>query len=392
MIMTDANANHNSDDYSSDVVSVAIAVAPPPTLSSRRLPTSYHTGRSYHLLSFALNLLLIIAIIVVIASGGYSPKFPLTFFLLFFSMLGYYGEAFCRSPTLRFLKNRVTPSDSKSLMCALQIAAPRIKMKVSCYHMETRHRTRSVTDSKGKSHNEHYTERVKVETFAADRDKTFRSWADVSGDLPSVFSDQNLQRSSSGETKTDLEASQFPPGKDEQQQQKQNRVEVFVPKFRVLQVMLSSSYEAYDAATKSHLLIEEETFCAEHRGKDNEMDFVEELLIQGHQPSIMIIDGKRPAQLTQFWYTFWTMLFCSWGYRMWVESLSSRVEWHLKKIVSIGDLQCEIERDSSAPIVRSDTLRFVSAFDCNIPIAESVQQEHAIIFQEDLPAVAVVPR
>ena len=75
-----------------------------------------------------------------------------------------------------------------------------------------------------------------------------------------------------------------------------------------------------------------------------------------------------------------------------MESLSTRVEWHLKKIVSIGDLQSEMDRDSSAPsapIGRSDTLRYVSAFDSNIPIAEAVQ-EHDINFQEGLPAVAVV--
>eukprot|EP00946_MAST-07B_sp_MAST-7B-sp1_P000626 g626.t1 len=257
-------------------------------------------------------------------------------------------------------------------------------MKVSCYHMERREETRDVVDSEGRHDTETITKHVRIDTFAAERDKTFRSWADASGDIPNVFSDQNLQRSSGCETKTDLEACQFPPGKD-----KQNGVDVFVPKFRMLKVTLSSSYEAYDAATKSHLLMEEEAFCAEHRGKDKEMDFVEEIVIPGHRHAIMIIDGKKPAQLTEFWYIFWTFLFCSWVYRMWVESLSTRVEWHLKKIVSIGDLQSEMDRDSSAPIGRSDTLRYVSAFDCNIPIAEAVQ-EHDINFQEGLPAVAVV--
>lgn len=275
------------------------------------------------------------------------------------------------------LRNEIlTPVESKSFMRALQLAAPRIKMKVSCFHTERVIRTRRVTDSDGNAHTERYTKWVKVETFAADRDRTFRSWADTSGDLPSVFSLQNLrqdlQRSGVGETKTDadLEASQFPPGKDEQS------VDVLVPKSRVLKVMLSSSYEADDAATEDHLLNEEKMFKAKHCMRDKQMAFKEELLIPGYQPSIMIVEGKRPSQLTQFWYCFWTMLLCSWAYRMWVESQISRVEWHLKKVVSIGDLQGEIERDSSAPIVRSDTLRFVSAFDGSVPIAVPVPQEN----------------
>ena len=103
--------DHSSDDHSSDDVPAASAVAPPPTLSSRRLPTSYQTGRSYHLLSLALNLLPFVMGIVMGVSGGVA------IFFFGVSVIVYYAEALWigvlddprAGSTLRFIRNTVTP-------------------------------------------------------------------------------------------------------------------------------------------------------------------------------------------------------------------------------------------------------------------------------------------
>ena len=82
-------------------------------------------------------------------------------------------------------------------------------------------------------------------------------------------------------------------------------------------------------------------------------------------------------------YVWATLLFACWPYRMWVESLTSRVTWDLRKIVSIRDLQAQLQ-----PLLQRATT-YVSAYSVGIPIAEPVPDK-AEYREVQLP-IAMVP-
>ena len=273
--------------------------------------TTYIKESSCHGVSLFLNVLVLGATVMIVASDadvfGLS-RYPHVRWSVFgVSLFAYLLEACCYSHTLQYLRHTKTAEGTVVFMQRLQKAAPIIEMHVDCYHYETRHHTRTVTDSDGNTTTESYTTEEKVTTHTARRNKTFRSWADCSGALPDVYHASNMrevaeqkeesfeQKSSSSSTSSTLQPS--PP-----------EVRVYVPRTRILKVKLNKSVRAHDVDTEIHLENEKRTFKAAHRWRDVHMEYTEKLIVPGYTPRTMIVDGPKPVFLEANTYWWATLL------------------------------------------------------------------------------------
>jgi hypothetical protein len=74
---------------------------------------------------------------------------------------------FCACPSARFLRNILQDGSAYQHVENVRKAPPSIHWHIQCYHYETRHYTETRTDSEGKKHTEHKTERVRRDTWRA---------------------------------------------------------------------------------------------------------------------------------------------------------------------------------------------------------------------------------
>jgi hypothetical protein len=253
-------------------------------------------------------------------------------------------DCWCVSSTLRYLMHVRDSGGSQKFQESLQRARPDITMHVECYHYETR--TRTYTDSKGRRRTR--TERVKVVTYTGRRNKTFCSWADASGNLPTF--ETAAIRSVGASAKT-----------------------------RIMKIKNIKSYEPLDAATEAHFAREASAFKAANRHRDVHMSYSESFFIPGFVSKTLTIDGPTPCALGPGCYVLASLLGLTWPYRMWMECKSFRVEWSVKKVLSIGNIRQQLgAADPSAPVAQAwaplvEDITYYSPYDDALPIAKAVE-------------------
>ena len=347
--------------------------------------TTYTKETSCHSVSLFLNVLVLGATVMIVASVVISdssrwPPWPVSLVVFGVSLFAYLLEACCYSHTLQYLRHTKTAEGTVVFMQRLQSARPIIEMHVDCYHYETVQHTETVTDSDGNTTTQSYTTEEKVTTHTARRNKTFRSWADCSGALPDVYNAANM-REVTEQKEESIEQRSFSSSTSSILQSSPPEVRVYVPRTRILKVKLNKSVKAHDIDTEIHLENEKRTFKAAHRRRDVHMDYTEKLIVPGYTPRTMIVGGPKPVYLEANTYWWATLLLVCWPYRMWVESLTSRVTWDLRKIVGLRDLQTQVH---DGPLLRRATT-YVSAYSVDVPIAVPVPDKAE--YRHDLPTV-----
>lgn len=200
------------------------------------------------------------------------------------------------SSSLVYLWRIQTVNDSRAYQQRVQEAAPRVEMRIITWHMETETRT---TGGHGRGEKQTYTRTKRVVTNDVRRDKGFRSWADMSGEWPDV----------------------------------QSRPQA------LLKVKQTFEVEALDEATREHLEREAEAFRREYRDRDQQMEYSEQPIVDGYEEKVLIVDKAVGRLLRPLTYVALALLMLSWPYHLYLEAISFRATWHIKKVLSVGSIQ-----------------------------------------------------
>lgn len=199
----------------------------------------------------------------------------------------------CCSSTKKYLKNSLDQDAVQELITKIHKTPPIIRWHVECYHYETRHYTETRTDSHGRTHTEHRTEQIRVNTHSASTTFRFESWKDVSDPWT---------------TESD---------------------------YKMTKITCHSKYTLADEYTKNQYLISRNAFTAAN-DRDVYQDFSENLVINGLVTKILaeMEPGVAPCCLTSNWFCLWSLAGCGLCYRCWFSSIVGRKKYWIVKEVS----------------------------------------------------------
>lgn len=244
------------------------------------------------------------------------------------------------SSTLLYLLQRKGVDDSRAYMQQLQQTRPEINMHIETYHFET------TTSGSGKNKS---TTTKKVVTHVVDRQVQFRSWADCSGELPDVRSRPQ----------------------------------------KLLKVKQTLVVEPLDKATAAHLKASAETFKAEFRGKDTHMEYREATRLDGFRAKMLVVDKPIGELVGPCLYALSAVCLLSWPVHLYLERISFRATWHIKKVLSIGDLEEQLRESSHGALQAANT--FTSEYDAQVPIVQATfVEENTTTTTAEYEAIPVV--
>lgn len=220
-------------------------------------------------------------------------------FWIYFAIGTYFLDlilSFTINKTFQYLQNIKTDIGLINYLKVLFETAPLIYHKVECYHFEIRYRT--VTDSKGNTRTETYSE--KVTTYTGSTNFNYISWRDLSGTF--MIDDSFLRRR---------------------------------PKDAMLRLSLRFNLECAPDGTSDDLENSRNAFYAANSWRDTHCNVWDERVLPGREQYQLVMLGKEvPCFLGTGWFVFCSIFLLKPIFFIYFRLVTSTQKFSIEKIIS----------------------------------------------------------
>jgi len=238
---------------------------------------------------------------------------------------------FVNTSTLHYLRNMQDAEECFAYQLRIQRSAPKLTLRYEVFHTEL--------EGDGTLQTSGTAYRKRVVDASGEKEIPFRSWCDCSGSLPDVRSrPQRLLR-----IKQTLRVDPFDAEAKE----------------HIERTALGFRRVADEAASQANTLDPSVAFLL-----DGTIDEFKTYALAVDQPELGLPLLLRPVS-----YALCCVLLLAWPYEMWLELITFKCTWKVRKVVSMGNLAEQLIEQQGLGLVVPST--FTSEYDPSVPVVEA---------------------